>query len=108
MSGGATFLVERYIPRLRAADVDRLGRRLAAATAQLRVEGREIHWLRSYALPDDETCLCIFIAATRTDVEEANRRAGSTYERILEALEIEPQQPAGRPRDAASGAPATQ
>lgn len=106
MSCGATFLVERYIPRLRPADVDRLGRRLAAATAQLRMEGREIHWLRSYALPDDETCLCIFAAGTRADVEEANRRAESAYERILEALEMEPEEPAGRRRDVPSDAPA--
>jgi DTW domain-containing protein YfiP len=89
MTGGATFLVERYIAGLRPADVDLLARRLAAATAQLRAQGREVHWLCSYALPDDETCLCVFAARTRADVEEANRLADSAYERILETLTIE-------------------
>jgi Nickel responsive protein SCO4226-like len=89
MPAGTTFLVERYIPRLRAADVDLLGRRLAAATAELRAEGREVCWLRSYALSDDETCLCVFVAGARADVEEANRRAESAYERILETYTIE-------------------
>lgn len=86
---GGTFLVERYIPRLRSADVHMLARRLAAASAELRAEGRDVHWLRSYALPGDETCLCVFAARTRADVEEANRRAESGYERILETLAIE-------------------
>lgn len=81
MSSGHAFLVERYIPRLRPGDVDLLTRRLAAATAQLRAQGRDIRWLRSHAFPDDETCLCIFAAEARADVEEANRRAGAAYER---------------------------
>jgi hypothetical protein len=89
MTGGTTFLVERYIPRLQPADVDLLTRRLAAATAQLRAEGRDIRWLRSHAFPDDETCLCIFAAGGRADVEEANRLAGSAYERILETITVE-------------------
>lgn len=89
MPDGRTFLVERYIPQLQTADVELLAGRLAAASAQLRAEGRDIHWLRSLALPDDETCLCIFTAHTPTDVEEANRRAGATYERIIETVALE-------------------
>jgi hypothetical protein len=89
MTGGTTFLVERYIPQLRAADVDLLARRLAAATAQLRAQGRDIRWLRSHAFPEDETCLCIFAAEARADVEEANRLADGAYERILEAFTVE-------------------
>lgn len=89
MPGGNTFLVERYIPRLQLADIDLLARRLAIATAQLRGEGHDVHWLRSHAVPDDETCLCVFAARTRADVEEANRLAGSEYERILETPTVE-------------------
>jgi Nickel responsive protein SCO4226-like len=89
MTGGTAFLVERYIPRLRPADINVLAVKLAAATAQLRAEGREVYWLRSYALPTDETCLCIFAARTRADVEEANRRAQTAYERILETHTVD-------------------
>jgi hypothetical protein len=97
MSGGSAFLVERYIPRLQPADVELLTRRLAAATAQLRAEGRNVEWLRSLALPDDETCLCIFSARSRADVEEANRRAGADYERIVETLTVEHDVMSARP-----------
>jgi hypothetical protein len=93
-----TFLVERYIPRLQAADVTALARRVAAAGAELRAEGRPVRWLRSVAIPDDETCLCTFSAHSAVDVEEANRRAGAAYERIIPVLVIE-QDSAAEPRD---------
>lgn len=90
MRTGSIFIVERYLPSLRPNDVKLLARRLAVATAQLRAEGRDVHWLRSHALSDDETCLCVFAAWTRADVEEANRRAEGPYERILETHTVEP------------------
>lgn len=89
MPGGRTFLVERYLPQLQTADIELLTGRLAAASAQLRAEGRDIRWLRSLAILADETCLCTFSAQTRADVEEANRRADATYERITETLALE-------------------
>jgi hypothetical protein len=99
MTGHTTFLVERYIPGLRQADVNLLAGRLASASAQLRAEGRDVQWLRSHALPDDETCLCLFVARCRADVEEVNARTRSPWERILETLTIEHAQvsPSRRP-----------
>ena len=89
MPDGRTFLVERYLPQLQTADVELLARRLADASAQLRAEGRDIRWLRSLAILNDETCLCTFSAQTRADVEEANRRADATYERIVDTVALE-------------------
>lgn len=89
MARGRTFLVERYIPRLQSTDIADLTRRLAAASDELQAKGHRVRWLHSLALPDDETCLCIFSAHTRADVEEANRRAGAAYERIVETLLFE-------------------
>ena len=89
MPGASIFLVERYIPQLQTSEIEALTRRLDAASAQLRTEGRDVHWLRSLALLDDETCLCIFSAHNRADVEEANRRAAATYERIVDTVAIE-------------------
>jgi hypothetical protein len=89
VTGAHGFVVERYVPRLRPADVELLAARLEAASAELRAEGRDVVWIRSHALPGEETCLCIFAARTRADVEEANRRAGTAYERIVEALTVE-------------------
>jgi hypothetical protein len=86
------FLVERYIPRLQPGDAEQMAHRLAVATAQLRAEGHDVRWLRSHALPDEETCLCLFTARRRKDVEEANRRADAAYERVVAVLTLESDQ----------------
>ena len=85
----ATFLVERYLPGLRPGDIPELARRLAAATAAMRREGRSVEWLCTLALPGDEACLCSFRAASLADVDEANVRAGASFERIVEAHRVE-------------------
>ena len=89
MSDRRTFLVERYIPSLEAAALADLARRLDGASRELRAEGRDVHWLRSFALLDDETCLCVFFAPSGADVEEANRRAQAPYERVVAACMVE-------------------
>ena len=84
-----TFLVERYVPQLEEADISALAERLVAVTAELQADGHQIRWLGSFAVPVDEICLCIFTADARAEVEEANRRAGATYERILDTVAFE-------------------
>jgi hypothetical protein len=83
------FLVERYIPALNRSELEALARRLLAATAALRAEGRDVRWLRSLALPDDETCICVFAADHAEDISEANRRASIGYERIVPAIAVD-------------------
>jgi hypothetical protein len=80
------FLVERYLPEAEQGGLAALGRRLAAAAAELRGEGLSIEWLESVALPGDEACLCLFRAADERSVAEANRRAAAEFERISPAL----------------------
>lgn len=88
------FLVERYLPGLTPTQVEELGRRLREAARELRGEGRNVEWLRSIGLIEDETCLCSFRAASAADVGEANDRAGAGYERILEVTHAENSRPA--------------
>jgi hypothetical protein len=83
---GQTFLVERYLPGLGAAGLEALAARLTSAAAEVeRDTSRPVRWLCSIALFGDETCLCVFSARTREDVEEANRRANAAFERIVPA-----------------------
>lgn len=87
---GDTFLVERYIPGLQVAQVETLARLLSAASAEVEAEVRRpVRWVRSVALLADETCLCTFSARSCDDVEEANRRAGAVYERIVATRTVE-------------------
>lgn len=88
------FLVERYLPGVRPADIEELGRRLRAAAAELRGAGAPVEWLRSVALVEEESCLCSFRAATEADVREVNALAGVGYERIVPAHQAENAAPA--------------
>lgn len=80
------FLVERYLPGLDVTRLAALEARLRATTEAMRREGRDVAWLQSVAVPRDDTCLCLFRAAERELVVEANARAGADYERISEAV----------------------
>lgn len=80
------FLVERYMPRLQPSDIHALAGRLAAVAAQMQGEGHNIRWLHSFAILDDETCLCVFSADDSSEVHEANHRANADHERIVPAI----------------------
>jgi hypothetical protein len=80
------FLVERYLPAIDAASLAALGARFAATTAAMRGEGRAVAWIHSVFVAEDESCLCLFCAETLELVEEANRRAGVPFDRIVGAI----------------------
>ncbi len=92
MSRTEVFLVERFLAGAQPAAVEQLAAGLEAASAELRAEGRQVFWLRSLAVADDETCLCVFAAEQAADVEAANRLAGAGYERIVAGIAVEPGQ----------------
>ena len=76
-----TYLVERYLPgRDRAW--------LEAALVRLRGQSAKAEYLGSTYIPEDETCLCRFEAATADDVRDANEIARMPFARIVAAQEI--------------------
>ena len=85
----ATFLVETYLSRERAAEVERMAANLdrvideiVAARAEARPHLRRV---RSYFVPDDETCFHVIEAPSADVVAEVARRAGLTVDRVVEA-----------------------
>jgi hypothetical protein len=90
------FLVERYLPLASASDADEIAFRLERAQDALHRQGREIRWLQSTILPNDEAWLCLFAASEVGHVRELNELAGLTCDAVLKAQLIRP--PAGRPR----------
>jgi hypothetical protein len=82
------FLVERYVARLDEAALEAIVERLTTAAADLAADGRHVRRLRSIALFEDETCLCLFEAACADDVLAVNMRARVPYERVSEACSI--------------------
>jgi hypothetical protein len=82
------FLVERYLVDSDPEALRSLPRRLEAVAADLRAGGREIRYLDSTFVPGEEYCFCRFEADCSESVEMVNRRAGTPYARISEAVEL--------------------
>jgi acid phosphatase class B len=60
-----------------------------AAAESFGARGRSVRYLRSTYLPEDETCLHFFAAASGEDVAEAARQAGLTGNRITRSIDAD-------------------
>jgi hypothetical protein len=81
-----TFLVEHYRPGVTIGGFGDATRRVRASAEAM---AAPIAFLHSTLVPEDETAFCVFSAQSRGLVEEAYRRAGVSFERIVAALELE-------------------
>jgi hypothetical protein len=75
------------MPRSHARDARAAGREARVAAEQLSREGRQVRYLRTTFLPNDETCFHVFESADKEAVGEVCRRAGMGSARIVQALE---------------------
>jgi hypothetical protein len=79
------YVVERYLPGVSRAELERQLERLAQVT-----RGTRVAYLGSTIVPDDEACFCQFDGPSEEAVAEANRRAGIPFDRIVAAVGIAP------------------
>jgi hypothetical protein len=86
----ATFLIETYLSRERAAEMEAQAVRLVHAIAEI-VAGAgpdrnlRLRHVRSFFVADDETCFHIIESPSADVVAEIARRAGLTPDRVVEA-----------------------
>jgi uncharacterized protein DUF4242 len=81
------FLLETYVPQVRAVEAREAGLRAHAAAEELAREGTRIRYVRTTFLPEDETCFHLFDAQSAEAVREVGRRAGLEPIRVVGALE---------------------
>jgi hypothetical protein len=87
------FLLELDRPQLRAAEIQALGARSRSVTAQMRVEGATVRFLRTIYVPEDGRCYLLFEGQSEGEVGEAASRAGVAFGRLVAATNPElPQQ----------------
>ena len=65
-----SYIAESYLPRSRRADVPSLAEQARRAAETLAATGREVAYLRSAFLPEDELCLHWFAASSSAVVAE--------------------------------------
>ena len=82
-----SYVVEVYLPRSRGREAGELAARARAAAEGLSREGRQIRYVRTTFLLDDETCFHLFEAGSAEVVEAAAKRAELGRARVLAAVE---------------------
>ena len=82
----AEFLVELYVSGADGGAVDRGADRARLAAEALSREGTPVRYLRSIFVPEDETCLYLYEAASADTVRIAAERAALPFERVAEAV----------------------
>jgi hypothetical protein len=87
-----TFFVETYVPALDETTAADLSAKLRVAVDELRHEGRQLEWVRSFALVDDATFVWMLAAGDVDDVALTNERARLSYDHVVEAMSGEPLQ----------------
>jgi hypothetical protein len=95
--GPHAFLVEHYWPDATPATFRAIAERVRVAVDDMAGSGAAVQFLHSTFVPEEESALCVFLSSAPELVEEAYRRAGVNFDRIIRVLEIETGRPAAPP-----------
>ena len=80
------FLVEVFVPRSRAGELDAAKERVRTATTRVARSDRDIRYVRAIYVPEDETCFYVFDASSAELVAEVSGLAGLRDGRVVETL----------------------
>ena len=84
------YMVERDLKGISMADLGG-AQRAAITTAQdMTAKGTKISYIRSTFAPEDGRCMCLFDAASETDVRRLNDTAGLPYHSVVAGLDLTP------------------
>ncbi len=78
------FLAELYIPRTAADTIGRAIADVRRAAVELTAAGTSVRLVHSIFVPEDETCLVLFEAASIAAVRDAAQRAALSFEHIAQ------------------------
>lgn len=82
------YLVERSLPGAQVEHIAAAQKRAIEDGKALTAEGKSVRYIRSTFIPGEQTCMCLFEAATADLVREANERAEVPFTRIVEAVDL--------------------
>ena len=82
------FVLECYHPGVTHVAVDDDAERLRTSVTAMRSEGRDLEYVESILLPEDEVVFHLLNAEDPETASEAARRAGVAFDRVLRAVEV--------------------
>ena len=89
------YLAELYLSKAQSGGVRDTAERARTAAEELTRQGTPVRYLRALFLGADETCFHLYEAGSAEAVFEASRRAAIPVERVVEAVDIELEEPGG-------------
>lgn len=86
----AIYMVERQLPGITPEQLAGAQQTAIATSRRFTSEGKEVRYIRSTFVPQEDRCLCLFEAPTRQLVQDVNESARLPFTRIVEALDLTP------------------
>ncbi len=83
------FLIERYLPATTLEELSTAVERVAHACRTRRMAGVDIRYLHSIYIPAEDTCFCVFRAASAAVVRDANDAPTFRIDRISAGFELD-------------------
>jgi len=83
-------MVERDLKGISMEDLGAAQKTAISMAQNMSAAGTDITYIRSTFAPDDGRCLCLFDAASDTEVKRLKDEAGLPYSRVVPALDLTP------------------
>jgi len=86
------YMVERELPGIEMEQLAEAQKRAIRVGKELTAQGKQVRYIRSTFVPGDCRCICMFEAPNPELVREANELAEIPFTRIVEAMDLTPNQ----------------
>ena len=83
------YIVQRTLPSFTSEQLASAASSAKSTTAQMSQEGTPVRYLRSFFIPGEDKCFCLFQGPSAQAVKQANDRAGLPYDSISEGWHIQ-------------------
>ncbi len=82
------YIVERHLPNFTGEQLAAAAARAKTTTGQMTTEETPVRYLRSFFVPGEDKCFCLFEAQSPGIVRQANDGAELPYLNVSEAMHI--------------------
>lgn len=84
------FMVERNLKGIAMEDLAAAQKAAISKAEEMRDGGTDIRYVRTTFAPEDGRCMCLFEAASGSEVKRLNDEAGLPYSRVVPAMDLAP------------------
>ena len=84
------FMVERDLKGIAMEDLAAAQKAAMAKAQEMSDRGSDIRYIRTTFAPEDGRCMCLFEAASDSEVRQLNDEAGLPYSHVVSAMDLTP------------------